>query len=104
MTTTSRVDSDPGLFICDPRPQARTDLTGAAARLDTLDGATIALIHNGKTHGRELMEYVVDELRQTWSIGEVVHVGPPSPGYGGEPDDAKPAAEAVMAAISAIGD
>lgn len=92
------------MLICDPRPQRAQDEAVRAARLDTLDGATIALIHNGKTHGRELMEYVVDELRETWSIAEVIHVGPPSPGYGGEPDDAKPAAEKVMAAISAIGD
>lgn len=107
MTATSTgeaASTTDGVVICDPRPQARTDMVGAAKRLDTLDGATIALIHNGKTHGRELMEYVIDELRATWSIADVVHVGPPSPGYGGEPDDAKPAAEAVMAAISAIGD
>ena len=31
-------------------------------------------------------------------------LGPPSPGYGGDADDAKPVAEEVMAAISAVGD
>lgn len=94
----------PSLTICDPRPPDPVAGNEGAPRLDTLDGATIALIHNGKTHGRELMEFVIEELRERWSIADVVHVGPPSPGYGGEPGDAAPAAEAVMAAISAVGD
>ena len=64
----------------------------------------IALVHNGKTHGRELMEMVIDELRAAWSIADVVHLGPPSPGYGGDQADAGPVAEQVMAAISAVGD
>lgn len=92
------------LFICDPRPAERDQLVALAPRLSTLDGVAFALIHNGKTHGRELMEYVLDELRVSWDIGKVTYVGPPSPGYGGNPEDAAPAAEGVMAAISAIGD
>ncbi len=92
------------LLLLDPRPPQSVVGDGPAPRLDTLDGAVIALVHNGKTHGRELMELVVDELRQRWSIAELIHLGPPSPGYGGNPDEAKPAAEEAMAAISAVGD
>ncbi len=92
------------ILLLDPRPPLPAANDGPAPRLETLDGATIALIHNGKTHGRELMELVIEELKQRWSIAEVIHVGPPSPGYGGHPDEAKPAAEEAMAAISAIGD
>ena len=92
------------LHLLDPRPPETRTGVGPAARLSTLDGAVIALVHNGKTHGRELMSYVVDELRTRWSIADVIHVGPPSPGYGGDPDDAKPVAEEAMAAISAVGD
>lgn len=77
---------------------------GEAQRLNTLDGAVIALVHNGKTHGRELMEMVIEELKKRWSIAGVVHLGPPSPGYGGDADDAKPVAAQVMAALSAVGD
>ena len=91
-------------FILDPRPPIPEVANDLAPRLETLDDAVIGLIHNGKTHGRELMALIVDELRERWSIADVVHIGPPSPGYGGNPYDAKPAAEAVMAAISAIGD
>ncbi len=91
------------LFL-DPRPPEVGAGDGPAPRLTTLDDAVIALVHNGKTHGRELMELVVDELRQRWRIGEVIHIGPPSPGYGGHPDEAKPVAEEAMAAISAVGD
>jgi hypothetical protein len=92
------------MLILDPRPPVTEAANDLAPRLTTLDNAVIGLVHNGKTHGRELMEMVIDELRGRWSIAEVMHIGPPSPGYGGNPDDAKPAAEAIMAAISAIGD
>lgn len=92
------------MLVLDPRQAEADETPELAPRLQTLDGVSIALIHNGKTHGRELMEYVVDELRKTWAIGDIVHVGAPSPGYGGDPAGAAPAAEAVMAAISAIGD
>ena len=92
------------IVICDPRPAERAPGDGPAPRLSTLDGVSFALIHNGKTHGMDLMRYVLDELRGEWSIGDVIEVGPPSPGYGGSPDDAKPVAEAAMAALSAVGD
>ena len=92
------------LIVLDPRPPAPTEQLMPAPRLSTLDGARIALIHNGKTHGRELMEMVVEELSAHYDLDEVLHVGPPSPGYGGDPADAAPAAEQVMAAISAVGD
>lgn len=91
-------------FVLDPRPAETAEHPSLAPRLKTLDGVSITLIHNGKTHGRELMEHIVEELRSTWSLGEILHLGPPSPGYGGDPADAAPAAEASMAAISAIGD
>lgn len=92
------------VFLLDPRPPAPAERVAPAPRLKTLDGARIALVHNGKTHGRELMEFVIDELATRWDLGPVLHVGPPSPGYGGNRDDAIPAAEASMAAIAAIGD
>ena len=92
------------IFVLDPRPPLITSDEGQAPRLATLDGAVLALVHNGKTHGRELMEYIVEELQHRWSIAGVIHLGPPSPGYGGDPDEAKPVAEEVMAAISAVGD
>lgn len=90
--------------LLDPRPPIVEPGVGPATRLDTLDGAVIALVHNGKTHGRTLMELIIDDLSERWSIADVIHLGPPSPGYGGNHDDAKPAAEKAMAAISAIGD
>lgn len=92
------------VLLLDPRPPLPSVDEGPAPRLETLDGAVIALVHNGKTHGRTLMEFVIEELRKDWSIADVVHLGPPSPGYGGHPDEAKPVAEEVMAAISAVGD
>ena len=43
------------MLLLDPRPPVPEPDEGPAERLDTLDGAVIALVHNGKTHGRELM-------------------------------------------------
>ncbi len=98
------MSADRALIIHDPRPARAAAGASAAPRLDSLDGVSIALVHNGKTNGMALMHLIVDELRSRWDVGPVVEVGPPSPGYGGHPDDAKPAAEAVLAAMSAIGD
>lgn len=92
------------LVIHDPRPAMPATAAGAAPRLASLDGVSFALVHNGKTHGMELMHLVLDQLRARWRLGDVLEVGPPSPGYGGDPADAGPAAEAVMAALSAVGD
>lgn len=92
------------IVVLDPRPPAPSEVLDPAPRLATLDGVRIALVHNGKTHGRELMEMVIEELSARYDLGEVLHVGPPSPGYGGNPADAAPAAEQVMASISAVGD
>jgi hypothetical protein len=94
---------NPSLLL-DPRPPMVDESGRTVPRLSTLDGAIVALVHNGKTHGRELLEFVVEELKLRWSIADVVHLGPPSPGYGGDPDDAAPVAAKVMAAISAVGD
>lgn len=91
-------------FIFDPRPNAPTDIFPQAARLETLDGATIAVIDNGKIHAGELLERIVDELRRSWKITGIVHIGPPSPGYGGQFADAITAAKWATAAIAAVGD
>ncbi|MDG2114475.1 MAG: hypothetical protein P8N02_17920 [Actinomycetota bacterium] len=104
MTDTAADPRADELVVLDPRPPAPDELMAPAPRLATLDGARIALVHNGKTHGRELMELVIEELSTRYHLGEVLHIGPPSPGYGGDPADAAPAAEQVMAAISAVGD
>jgi hypothetical protein len=92
------------MIICDPRPEVRVGDVDAAPRLRSLEGVSFALVHNGKTHGMELMYHVLEELGARWHLGEVVEIGPPSPGYGGNPDDAGLAPEAVMAALSAVGD
>jgi len=96
--------ADQPLLIHDPRPAEPATGSATAPRLTTLDGVSFALVHNGKTHGMELMRFILDELGKEWSLGPTIEVGPPSPGYGGDPSDAKPAAEAVMAALSAVGD
>lgn len=89
--------------ILDPRPPVDTSRVEPAPRLETLDGAVIGLVHNTKTHGMELMEFVVDELRIKYDIADVVRLCP-GPGYGGSMETAAPFAEHAMAIISAIGD
>ncbi|MEZ5282530.1 MAG: hypothetical protein R2770_18890 [Acidimicrobiales bacterium] len=91
------------VLIHDPRPPASTALVDPAPRLATLDGAVIGLVHNTKTHGMELMEMVVEELRHRYDIAEVIKLSP-GPGYLGSMETARPFAEQAMAIISAIGD
>ena len=57
--------------ILDPRPVRATERLPNAPRPETLDGVTLGLVHNGKTHGMELMELVADELRKRWDIAGV---------------------------------
>lgn len=90
-------------LIHDPRPPVSDAVVGQAPRLTTLDGAVLGLVHNTKTHGMELMEMVVDELRQRYDIAEVIRLSP-GPGYLGSMETAKPFAEKAMAIVSAIGD
>lgn len=90
--------------VYDPRPPRRVDPGVRAARLDTLDGAVIAVVDNGKPHAGRLLEMVVELLGRQWSIAGVVHLGPPSPGHGGNPGDADVAAQWATAAVCAVGD
>ena len=90
-------------LIHDPRPPAARAATEAAPRLPSLDGAVVGLVHNTKTHGMELMELVVDQLRNQYDIAEVIRLSP-GPGYRGSMETAEPFAERAMAIISAIGD
>lgn len=90
--------------IYDPRHAAPTTRKRPAARLPTLDGAVIAIVNNGKTNAGRLLELVIAELRREWSIKGVVELGPPSPGYGGLPEDVVIAAKWADAAITAVGD
>lgn len=92
-------------YVYDPRPARPVGVEARAARLGTLDGAVIAVVDNGKTHAGRLLDLVVDELGRRWSITGVVHLGPPSPGHGGNVGDADVAAEwGATAAVAAVGD
>jgi hypothetical protein len=90
--------------VFDPRPTQHVRPAARASRLNTLDGAVIVVIDNGKPHATTLLELVIEDLRRQWSIDGVVHLGPPSPGHGGDPADAEVAAEWATAAIAAVGD
>ncbi len=89
--------------ILDPCPPRNTRVVAPAARLETLDGVTLGLVHNGKTHGMELMEFVVDELRTRWAIAGVRRTRipittPPSP------EQIERIGSECLAVLSAIGD
>lgn len=90
-------------LLHDPRPPASEELAQPAPRLDTLDGAVLGLVHNTKTHGMELMDMIVEELRARYDIGEVIRLSP-GPGYLGSMETAEPFAEHAMAIMAAIGD
>src|SRR3954451_12634833 len=91
-------------LVFDPRPAMPAVTVGRAPRLETLDGAVIALVDNGKVNARQLLGLIVEELTHRWSPAGFVHLGPPSRGHGGEPSDAEVAAEWATAAVAAVGD
>jgi hypothetical protein len=90
--------------ILDPRPSRGARIIRLADRLTTLDGAVLAIVNNGKQHAGDLLQNILDLLHARWTISGIVHLGPPSPGYGGNAKDAIAAAKWATAAITGIGD
>jgi hypothetical protein len=74
-----------------------------AARLPSLEGRTIGLLDNSKSHVRELLDHVEEILRTQYGVAEVLRWR--------KPDASRPAPPALLAdmqrceaVISAVGD
>ena len=89
---------DPTLRAVPPRPAVR------ASRPARLDGATLGLLANGKTHGMAFLDRVAEQLRARHGVGELLRVTKTNASAPANPEDAKLLATRCAAVVTAIGD
>jgi hypothetical protein len=78
------MDHAPLLTVYDPTAEPKTAGAMLAPRLTTLGGARAGILDNGKANAGLLMSAIVDRLRVTHGVADVVKrqkpvAGPPSP-------------------------
>ena len=89
---------DPTLSATLPRAAFR------AARPARLEGATLGLLANGKTHGMTFLDRVAGQLRARHGIAELMRVTKANASAPAPSDDAKALAARCAAVVTAIGD
>jgi Fe-S cluster biogenesis protein NfuA len=92
------------IVLVDPTTATTADAFHEAARPTSLDGANVALLANGKTHGEFLLHQIIAQLNSRYSLGEVriwTKPHPSGPPTGQQLSEIKAFADVV---ISAIGD
>lgn len=75
-----------------------------AARPESLDGAVLGLVNNGKTHGREILQRVAGNIAAKHRIGSTILVTKPDSSFPAAPEDVEMLAADATAIIAAIGD
>ena len=75
-----------------------------APRLGEIEGATLGLVSNGKTHSQKILARIADNLEAKYRIGGRRELRKPSPGRPVDEDQLQMVAEHAMAVIAAIGD
>ena len=91
--------------ILDPTLRATPPRTAAGARRPArLDGATLGLLANGKTHGMAFLERVAEQLAARHGIVEIVRVTKANASAPALPRDAAMLAKRCAAVVTAIGD
>ncbi len=89
---------DPTLRAVPPRTAAR------APRPPRLDGATLGLLANGKTHGMVFLERVAEHLRGRHGIADLLRVTKANASAPVPPEDAALLVKRCAAVVTAIGD
>ena len=89
---------DPTLRAALPRAAER------ASRPARLDGATLGLLANGKTHGMAFLERVAEYLSTRHGVRELVRVSKANASAPARPEDAALLAKRCAAVVTAIGD
>ncbi|MFY0612423.1 MAG: hypothetical protein JXQ99_12900 [Hyphomicrobiaceae bacterium] len=87
----------------DPTHEAEAAGVASAGRLATLDGATVAIISNGKKNTKPFFDALADELRDTYKVADVVRITKSNYSAPVEPERLVEA-EKWQAIISGIGD
>ncbi len=75
-----------------------------APRLASLDGATIGLLANGKTHGMAILDHVLANLEKDYAVADTVRVEKSDASMPVPEGDLAMMAERCQAVIAAIGD
>ena len=60
--------SDGGIKVLNPTIEPDTDRSSMAIRPESLDGATVGLLANGKRNSTELLRHIYDILKETNDI------------------------------------
>ena len=60
------------IYTLDPRDTAETPPAALAIRPASLDGKTLGLLSNNKTHSEELLRMVAEIIGERYSLAEVV--------------------------------
>ncbi len=90
--------------LIDPTLAPAVDSGLLADRPADLDGAVLGLVDNGKTHGREILLRVAENLAARHRIGDTILVTKPNSSFAPAPDDIERLADGATAIIAAIGD
>jgi hypothetical protein len=75
-----------------------------APRVASLEGATLGLVNNGKTWGREILARVADNLAASHGVGDRIAITKPFVSFPPEPADVERLSSGANAIIAAIGD
>ena len=75
-----------------------------AGRNTSLDGAVLGLVYNGKTHGREILQRVAQNLAAKHRIRDTILVTKPNSSFPPGPEDVEMLASDATAIIAALGD
>ena len=91
------------LRVLDPTAEDAAAQTTGTARLNSLEGRTVALLDNGKIRVLELLNYMEDILRSQYGVADVLRFK--------KPDASRPMPDEIVAdmkhcdaMISAVGD
>ncbi len=87
-------------------PTLRVANAGAtlAPRADSLDGAVIGLVSNGKTHAPAILQRVAQNLIEAHGASDTVLMLKPTANLPAAPEEVEALAADVTAIIAAIGD
>jgi hypothetical protein len=89
------------------RPDRQADAPAAirpAPRVPLPDGATVTIVDNGKPKARDLMRFIVEELRRELPIGDVRVVSKPAATATLDADQAREIAGSSQLVLAGLGD
>lgn len=90
--------------LVDPTLRAADSAAKLAPRPDSLDGAVIGLVSNGKTHAPAILQRVAQNLIEAYGARDAVLMRKPSANLPAAPEEVEALTAEVTAIIAAIGD